>query len=125
MIRSRRVLIIDSSRESREILRTLLRREGAETIEAAHVEQGAEMASRDRPDLIVFDCDDNSLSPQGPTTDLGRAASRSSIPIVVLGTARRHLSPFLTKQFVTKPYHYRPLIRRIGQILGTKSKRLA
>ena len=54
---SPRVLIVDRSRESREVLRTLLERRGATTIEADRPEQAVQLADSLRPDLIVLDAE--------------------------------------------------------------------
>ncbi|MCG8451303.1 MAG: hypothetical protein MI725_17195 [Pirellulales bacterium] len=113
-----RVLIVDSSRESREILRTLLQRQGAQTLEAAGARRANELALHEQPDVIVFDEDSDRSPRQEATYDLGATASRRDIPIVVLGTVRRCLSPFPVGELVKKPYHYGPLIRRIEELLG-------
>ena len=118
MSHQRRVLIVDSSPESRDILSTLLRRQGAETLEASGARRATELAEHQRPDVIVFDEDSDQSPAHAATRDLELAASRSAIPIVVLGTASRHLSPLTTGQLVAKPYHYGPLIRRIEELLG-------
>ena len=102
-----RVLIVDSSRESRNLLSSLLTR------------SGAQMAAEERPDLIVVDAeaaqtDDGDAS----AARLAAAAARNACPIVVLGTFRRCASPLPTEQFVAKPYHYGALIRRIEELLG-------
>jgi len=113
-------LIIDASDEARDVLRMLLERQGAETLEAGEARQASEIARREQPDVIVFDAESDRSPSNQATVDLGRTASRSAIPIVVLGTAKRPLSPLPTGQFVSKPYHYAPLIRRIEELLGKR-----
>ena len=39
-------------------------------------------------------------------------------PLVVLATARRQADRLPSGEFVAKPYHYGPLIRRIEELLG-------
>lgn len=115
------ILIVDASTESREILRTLLQREGAETIEATGAGRASELVRDRQPHVIVYDTE-NELRPSAKAkADLGQAATRSDIPIVVLGTTKRHASPLPTGQFVSKPYHYAPLIRRIEELLGDRA----
>ena len=113
-----RVLIIDRSRESRDVLRSLLVRRGAEVVEAREHEQGADLAARTRPDLIVVDSDEQLADRPHCAARLAAAAARNDVPIVVLGTVRRCASPVPTDQFVAKPYHYGALIRRIEELLG-------
>ena len=114
-----RVLIVDASPEAREILRTLLKREGTETLEAASDMPASEIFERQQPDLVVYNSECDSCPTRAATQALGRLASLNDTPIVVLGTTRRHLSPLPTGELVTKPYHYGPLIRRIEGLLGS------
>ena len=115
---SPRILIIDESDESREILRTLLERRGLTTLEAPRPEQAVELANRHRPDLIVFDADSDQTADLEATADLGSAASQNHTPIVVLGTVRKYRERLSTGQFVAKPYHYGPLLSRIEELLA-------
>ena len=113
-----RVLIVDASRESRDVLRVLLERSGATTLEADRPEQAIQLASRFRPDLIVLDAESDQ-SPDGePTTELREAADRTDTPIVILGRLRQPHGPFPHGQIVAKPYHYGPLIRKIDSLLA-------
>ena len=121
MVNKPRVLIVDASRESRDILRTLLTRQGTETLETSEVHAAGLIADRERPDLIVCDADGDPSPANAATQQLARQASRSDIPIVVLGTVRRDFKPLLAGDLVTKPYHYAPLIRRIERLLGTRT----
>jgi len=118
-----RILIVDSSAEARDILSTLLRRQGAETIKAAGPSCATALLRQKTPDLIVFDVESSTSSSQEETLDLGRLASLSDTPIVVLGTTKRQIGPLTTEQFVSKPYHYGPLIRRIESLLGSQPAR--
>jgi DNA-binding response OmpR family regulator len=115
-----RVLIVDRSRESRDLLSSLLARHGAEVIEARGADRGAQMTDQRRPDLIVVDDEAAHHDDDGDESAarLAAAAARNDVPIVVLGTFRRRASPLPTEQFVAKPYHYGALIRRIEELLG-------
>jgi len=115
---SPRILIVDESDESREILRTLLQRRGVTTLEAPRPEQAVEITNRHRPDLIVFDADSDQSAGSEATAELGTAASQNHTPIVVLGTVRKNRERLSTGQFVAKPYHYGPLICRIEELLA-------
>lgn len=117
-----RVLIVDASRESRDILRTLLDRQGTEILETAQVQSASAIAELQQPDLIVCDADGDLSPAHEATRELALQASRSAIPIVVLGTVRRDFKPLPGGDLVPKPYHYAPLIRKIEEILGTRGK---
>jgi CheY-like chemotaxis protein len=112
------VLIVDDSAESREILRTLLARRGATTIEALRPDHAAELADLHRPDLILFDADSDRSGSGTGTESLKAAASRIGSPIVFLGTVRNAQKLPPSEQFVSKPYHYGPLIRKIEDLLA-------
>lgn len=113
-----RVLIVDASPETRDVLRTLLQRRGAETLEATEARQATEILQQEHPDLVILDSECDNSPKRRDTQALGLSASRNDTPIVLLGTAKRHETPLPTGQFVAKPYHYAPLIRRIENLLG-------
>lgn len=116
-----RVLIVDSSQESRDILRTLLNRQGAETLEASQVVSAGAIAHREQPDLIVCDADCDRSPSNEDTQKLASQASRNDIPIVVLGTLKRDFKAQPGRDLVSKPYHYASLLRRIDGLLGGSS----
>jgi CheY-like chemotaxis protein len=116
-----RILIVDSSAENRDILCTLLERLGAETIEASRTRHASRLARHAQPDVIVFDAEADHAPSAEAIDALGLAAHRSSTPIVVLGTQKRCLSRITTGHFVSKPYQYSTLIRRIEEVLGDRA----
>jgi len=83
------VLIVDASRESREVLRMLLELRGATTIEADDPEQALQLTHTLRPDLILLDTDSDHTPTGRPTNNLREAASRNHTPIVILGKLRQ------------------------------------
>jgi CheY-like chemotaxis protein len=116
-----RILIVDPSADNREVLSTMLERCGAQTLQTARIRHACQVAERVRPDIILLDGEDLE-HPRGEAfKDLGRLASCSSTPIVVLGTLKRRPSALATGHFVPKPYHYAALIRRIEVLLGNRA----
>ena len=111
------ILIVDPSAESRDVLRTLLERRGAATLEAERPEQAIQLADRFQPDLIVLDADSDQ-SAGAATDNLRHLADRTATPIVILGTLRRPHDQLPPGQIVAKPYHYGPLIRKINDLLA-------
>src|SRR5215471_7828410 len=73
---SSRVLIVDESAESREVLCALLARHGATTIEARRADEAVELADQHRPHLILFDADSDHSSSAAATQNLTDAADR-------------------------------------------------
>jgi DNA-binding response OmpR family regulator len=111
-------LIVDESAESREVLRTLLELHGATTFEASRAELAVELTDRVHPHLIVMDAESDRSSTGLAITNLREAASRTDTPIVILGSVRRSHELDSTSQFMAKPYHYGPLIRKIESLLA-------
>jgi DNA-binding response OmpR family regulator len=112
-----RVLIVDASADSRAVFREALVRCGTQVLEAPRAQDGLDLARTHRPDLIVLDLDSDP-TPADTCADFGRATLDSSAPIVVLGTARRRVGDLAHGEFIAKPYHYAPLIRRIEALLS-------
>jgi CheY-like chemotaxis protein len=112
-----RVLIVDESADSREVLSMMLTRHGATTIEARRPAQAVELANPDQVDLIVCDADSDPSEKGAATVGLTAAADQSGIPIVILGTVPRpqYLAP--GSQFLAKPYHYGQLLHKIEDLL--------
>lgn len=113
-----RVLIVDRSPESREILRVLLELRGAATLEADRPQEAVQLTDRFRPDLIVLDSESDDSANGDATKNLRDAAGRNDTPIVILGTLRALGNPIAQGQIVAKPYHYAPLIRKIDDLLA-------
>jgi CheY-like chemotaxis protein len=136
----RSVLIVDRSEETREVLQTALERRGVHTLSAGRTETGMRLARRHRPDLIVFDLeldDAPEALPVGQTflPAFFRAESQGDSPIfaetkigtvpdyqprmILLGNLRRRRGLPSQGEFVSKPYHYGPLIRKIEELLAS------
>lgn len=113
-----RVLIVDESADSREVLSALLARHGATTIETRRPQQAVELADLHRVDLIVFDAESDRTASGSGARDLKAAASRNGTPIVILGTVRSAKKHAASGQFVSKPYHYGQLIHKIEGLLA-------
>ena len=113
----RSVLIVDKLQETREVLRTALASRGAEIFEASRADEGLQMARQHRPDVIVLDLDFAAESGEGVAAGFDAQSQADEIPLVLLGNARRTRQIFSAGQFVSKPYHYAPLIRKIEQLL--------
>jgi two-component system phosphate regulon response regulator PhoB len=111
------VLIIDSSAETREVLRTAL--EGATTriLEANRADRGLQMVHEHHPDVVVLDLEVDGAGAESIAADFDAATQAQHTPVVVLGSVRRRQRRFESWQFVNKPYHYGPLIRKIEALL--------
>lgn len=129
------VLIVDRSQETRDVLQTALERRGVRTMVAGRAERGVELARQYRPDLIVLDLEmDDSPAEQFATPDCDSGAvhtepqagatldpqSQAYQPrMILLGNLRGWRDRLPEGEFVRKPYHYGPLIRRIEELLAS------
>jgi CheY-like chemotaxis protein len=114
----RSVLIVDRCGETREVLQTALQHRGMRTLAAGGARRGLELARQHRPDLIVLDLEADVADWGDLSAPLVEQSRRHCTPLVLLGRAYRngHCRP--GEEFVAKPYHYGPLIRRIEELLG-------
>ena len=113
-----RVLIVDRSAESRDVLRTLLERSGVTIVEARGPRQAIEVAEQFQPNLILLDAESD-WTPQGSAAKaLLIASGCNDTPIVILGTVRHGESRNSAAQIIAKPYHYGQLIRKIEGLLA-------
>ena len=113
----RSVLIVDASDETRVVLQTVLERRGVRTMAASQARQGLALAQEHHPDLIVLDLE---IDPGGLEEVAAPFAEQSRTDhgsLVLLGSVRRQY-PLHQGEYVAKPYHYAPLIRRIEEILS-------
>lgn len=97
------------------MLTTALERRGIRTFTANRVDDGLELARRYSPDLVVFDLE----TPGGVAEDAEAALSAiaDQRSLIALGSVRSHRAPLCGGEFVRKPYHYAPLIRKIEELL--------
>jgi CheY-like chemotaxis protein len=111
----RSVLIVDSSADTREVLRTVLARRGLTVFEAEAADEGLELARQHRPDVIVLDLEDE---PQRMGSIRDEFTAQTGAPeseLVILGRVRRQPT-FTGGHVISKPYHFAPLVHTIEQL---------
>ena len=118
----RSVLIVDASDETRVVLQTALERHGVRTMAASRANQGLAMARQHHPDLIVLDLEIDSGGPDEVAAPFAEQSRLDRAGLVLLGSVRRR-SPPVRGEYVAKPYHYAPLIRKIEEILSVNPKK--
>lgn len=122
MVPQRSVLIVDSLEETREVLKTALEERGLRIYAASQAEKGLALARKHHPDVIVLDLDfartaDDKSAEEEISSGFSAESQARATPLVMLGSARRGQSSLATSEFVSKPYHYAPLIRKIEELL--------
>ena len=131
MVSKPRVLIVDRSEENRDVLETALERRGMRTVLAGQATLGLELAHLYRPDLIVLDLEDEDSRPEDVHAQFSHDPQVAGTPMVMLGSMRltsedsSDRKNLVQEGFVSKPYHYGPLIRKIEQLLATAGHGLA
>ena len=114
----RTLLIVDQSAETREVLRTALECSTTRILEANRADRGLQMVHEHHPDVVVLDLEiDGPAAAEAIAADFDAATQAQHTPVVVLGSARRRQRRGESWQFVNKPYHYGPLIRKIEALL--------
>ena len=117
MTRDQRVLVVDRSKETHEVLETALARRGVRTYYACRVQHGLQLAEQVQPDLIVLDLELEGADPAAVHTPFADRSRQNETPLVVLGSARRAEGSPSLGEFVRKPYDYGPLVRKIEELL--------
>ena len=121
----RSVLIVDQSEENREVLRTVLERHGVQIITATRTKEGADLARRHQPDVIVLDTEYESSELRVFCGEDSKDGENIKPSIILLGKVRRNPTHVLRGEFFAKPYHYGPLVRRIEEILESAPRKVA
>lgn len=119
MVSTPSVLIVDASEETREVLKTALERRGVRTLLAGHIRPALKMVKEHSPDLVVLDLDDSGLPPEEACIPFSQGGQATTPRLMVLGSFRRPPQSEPRHEFVIKPYHFGPLIRRIEELLST------
>jgi len=114
----RRVLIVDPSEETREVLQTVLERHGVTIMSAERLQGGLTLARQCQPDLIVLDIESVNAQNEHIVTSLTGPSEADHPRLLILGTFRHQGESFPSGEFISKPYQYGALIRKIEEIIG-------
>jgi two-component system OmpR family response regulator len=112
-------LVVDDSEETHEVLQTALGRRGMHIFSASRGGDALELARQHHPDLIVLDLEVDRSPSRELAGSLAAQSRADQAPLVMLGSVRRDGPRLPDGEFVAKPYHYGPLIRRIEELLET------
>ncbi len=90
---ARRILIADDAVSSRELLRTILERQGYVVMEAVDGRQAVDEALNFAPHLVILDMQMPKLDGYSTAIALRKIPAFASIPIVALAAALPEVSP--------------------------------
>jgi two-component system cell cycle response regulator DivK len=119
----KKILIADDKATSRELLRTVLERQGYEVLEAADGEEALQKALAEVPDLILLDLQMPRRSGYEVLGELRKDARHAALPIIALtasamqGDRERALAAGFTG-YLAKPValvHLREEVQRLLQ----------
>ena len=116
------VLIVDSSEEPRDVLTTALERRGVRALAFPTSRRAAATARATRPDLVIFDVETELAPPRQALDAFAKDAELEETPIVAIGTARFE-APGGEGTFISKPYHFAPLLEKIEALLREADER--
>lgn len=118
-----RILIVDDSPTEIHVLKTMLEKNGFETLAATSGEEGVDVAKRELPDLILMDIVMPGLNGFQATRQLTKDESTSSIPVIIVTTKDQETDKYWGKkqgatEYVTKPASEGELISKINAALA-------
>jgi CheY-like chemotaxis protein len=116
-----RVLVTDDEPITRMLVKLLLERANFEVLEAANGKQAVEIATRERPDLLIVDLHMPEMDGYEAIARLRRDISMSTLPIIVLtseggpGVERRVLD-LGADDYIIKPFDPAVLLSRVNGV---------
>ena len=121
-----RVLIVDESADSLDVLQTALERRGVYTLTTRRPVEGLALAKDFHPDLILLDLESvEDQSGNAMQRNYDEAAKRENAPLILVGRTKGETNSLEGPHVVSKPYHYAPLIRKIQELLEPSADRRA
>ncbi|VAW79587.1 twitching motility protein PilH [hydrothermal vent metagenome] len=118
-----RILIVDDSPTEAHVLKTMLEKNGFDTLSATSGEDGIAIAKKEKPDLILMDVVMPGMNGFQATRQISKEADTSTIPIIIVTTKDQETDRVWglrqgAKDYVTKPAQEGELISKIKNALG-------
>ena len=127
---SKRILIVEDTKNIREIVSYLLRNRGYDVITAEDGDQGWKMATEEDPDLIVLDAMLPGKTGFDICSDLKGDDKFNAIPVIMLTaitqdsgqTDKYWRNKTQADDFMSKPFTARVLVERVEKLLLGSAK---
>jgi DNA-binding response OmpR family regulator len=116
-----RVLIADDEPITRMLVRLLLERENFEVLEASNGKQAVDIATRERPDLMIVDLNMPEMDGYEAIATLRRDITMATLPIVVLTSqegpvVERRVLELGADDYIIKPFDPTVLLSRVNAV---------
>jgi len=124
---SQRILVVDDEAHILQVLSLKLRNAGYEVVTAVDGEEGFELASKQRPDLIITDFQMPYMTGLELCRALAGNPATSNVPVIML-TARGYaldpedLAIGNIKDVLSKPFSPRAVVEQIQRIVQPETK---
>ncbi len=118
-----KILIVDDEKDIVKLLDYNLKKEGYRTLLAYDGEDALDMATRERPDIILLDLMLPGIDGLEVCRQLKKEDKTARIPIIMLTAKSREADKIVglelgADDYVTKPFSPREIIARIKAVLG-------
>jgi len=118
-----RILIVDDSPTEAHVLKTMLEKNGFDTLSATSGEDGIAIAKKEKPDLILMDVVMPGMNGFQATRQITKEPDTASIPVIIVTTKDQETDRVWglrqgAKDYVTKPAQESELISKIKNVLG-------
>jgi two-component system cell cycle response regulator DivK len=127
-LKQKQILVVEDNHLTLALLRTILRSEGYDVLEAVTARDGMEAAVRCRPDLIVMDIKLPDMSGFDATHALKAEAATRSIPVVITSAYgadadKEHLRKCGCDSYIPAPIQVSTFVDVIHSFIGSGSAR--
>ena len=118
-----RILVVDDSPTEVHVLTAMLQKNGFEVLSASSGEEGVEMATSEKPDLVLMDVVMPGMNGFQVTRKLTKNPETGSIPVIIITTKDQETDRIWgmrqgAKDYITKPAVEGDLIEKINMALG-------
>jgi twitching motility two-component system response regulator PilH len=123
VITMRQIMIVDDSPTDSHLLKTILERNGFNTLTAADAGEGIEVALREKPDLILMDVVMPGLNGFQATRELTTNPETAGIPVIIVTRKDQRVDRMWglrqgARDYLTKPVQEGALMSLINETLS-------
>ncbi len=117
-----RILIVDDSPTETHVIKSMLEKNGFNTLVAASGEEGVALARDEHPDLVLMDVVMPGLNGFQATRQLTRSDETADIPVIICTTKDQETDRVWglrqgAKDYITKPVEEADLVEKINAVL--------